>query len=80
MWESFRQTRGVNEREEDNKAKQWGHQNWEMDGRGERQSWERGGDGEKRKEGFSDRKGERMKLGRRRHEENVGLRALKKWK
>lgn len=39
----------------------------------------KGGDREKRKEGFSDRKGEKMKLGRRRQEENVGLRALKKW-
>lgn len=27
-----RQTRGPNKREGNNKAKQWGHQSWEMDG------------------------------------------------
>lgn len=35
-------TRGTNKREEDNKAKQWGHQSREMDGRGERQRQKEG--------------------------------------
>lgn len=37
VMESCMQKRGANDREEDNKAKQWGHQSWEMDGRGARQ-------------------------------------------
>lgn len=32
-----RQTGGTNKSGEDNKAKQWGHQSWEMDGGRERQ-------------------------------------------
>lgn len=35
------QTRGTDKSEEDNKAKQWGHHSWEMDGRRERQRQKR---------------------------------------
>ena len=37
-----RQTRGTNKREENNKAKQWSHQSWEMDGGRERQRQKKG--------------------------------------
>lgn len=37
-----KKTRGTNKRREDNKAKQWGHQTWEMDGRTQRQRQKKG--------------------------------------
>lgn len=37
-----RQTRGTNKREENNKAKQWGHHSWEMDGGKERERQKKG--------------------------------------
>lgn len=37
-----RQTRGMNKREDDNEAKQWGQQSWEMDGGRERQRQKKG--------------------------------------
>lgn len=70
------QTRATDKREEDNKAKQWGHHGWEMDGGRERQrqKMEKGGAraGEKK-----DRMGQKMKMETEKAKENVGLRALK---
>lgn len=85
-----RQTGGTNKSGEDNKAKQWGHQCWEMDGGRERQRQKKQGSGrqgeEKRRGRGIERRGGKEREKRRKDEdgmrkaekENAGLRALKK--
>lgn len=76
-----RQTRGTNKREEDNKAKQWGHRSCEMDGRRERQRQKK----KKREGGVWEAEGLRggrkdsKKMERERLEKHIcGIKSLKK--
>ena len=84
-----RQTGGTNKSGEDNKAKQWGHQSWEMDGGRERQRQKKQGSGrqgeEKRRGRGIERRGgrKREKEKRRRWNEKggkrkCGIKSLKK--
>lgn len=73
-----RQTRGTNKRVEDNKAKQCGHQSWEMDGRTERQGQKRGRERQKEEEEAKGKR-ERERENRRKDEDGKSKTERKYW-